>query len=552
MLKLVISDDEGKKTVVPLVRDEITIGRKEGNTIRLTERNVSRRHARIVKRSADYVLEDLASYNGIVVNNARLVEARPIRHGDEIRIGDYMLSILDEPGAQTAPQPPTPAAPPSEPIVPLLSAPAPAMPAATNGAPPAAALGKAPDSSAVPESIRGLRLVFLAPAGVPPPVMLDRMPIVLGRSEGAEVALPFSSISREHARLFLEDDKLMIEDMGSSNGVQVNGEKTKKAQLGPGDMVQLGVVEFRVARRGDSTVVIQKAAFDDKQRGRRMPVGLIGAIVGGGLVLGLAVVVAFNKMNSGAPRTDGQSLAQAPVAPVVTPPVAPPVTPEQPNPAAVAQPVSGTPAAPEAVAPAPTPPDPPVADPPVAVLPEAPAAPGVVPAAAPEVPAAAPEAPVAALPAPAAAPAPLRQTLETPRERRAREAREREAERVAHGGSRPSAPVAAASPRPAAPPPPPPPPPPPAGGGDTSASPMERVSQCRSAGGDEPTRNTCIINALRSRASSDQELRVLAATYQTAGRTAEAIRTMRTYIQRYPQGSMANTFNQYILRNSGN
>lgn len=544
MLKLVISDDEGKKTVVPLVRDEITIGRKEGNTIRLTERNVSRRHARIVKRSADYVLEDLASYNGIVVNNARLVEARPVRHGDEIRIGDYMLSILDEPGAQTAPQPPTPAAPPSEPIVPLLSAPAPAVPAATNGAPPAAALGKAPDNSAVPESIRGLRLVFLAPAGVPPPVMLDRMPIVLGRSEGAEVALPFSSISREHARLFLEDDKLMIEDMGSSNGVQVNGEKTKKSQLGPGDMVQLGVVEFRVARRGDSTVVIQKAALDDKQRARRMPVGLIGAIVGGGLVLGLAVVVAFNKMNSGAPRTDGQPLAQAPVAPVVTPPVAPPVTPEQPNPAAVAQPVPNAPATPEAAPPSPTPPEAPVAAPP-----EVPVAPPEAPVA---VPTAAPEAPVAAPPTPAAAPPVVRQTLETPRERRAREAREREAERIARGGSRPSAPAAAPQPRVAAPPPPPPPPPPPAGGGDPSVSPMERVSQCRSAGGDEPTRNTCIINALRNRASSDQELRVLAATYQTAGRTAEAIRTMRTYIQRYPQGSMANTFNQYILRNSGN
>ena len=123
MLKLVIADDEGKKTVVPLVRDEITIGRKEGNTIRLTERNVSRRHARIVKRTNDYMLEDLASYNGIVVNNTRLVEARPIRHGDEIRIGDYTLQIVDEPGVQPAPQAPTPSVP-SEPIVPLLSAPA--------------------------------------------------------------------------------------------------------------------------------------------------------------------------------------------------------------------------------------------------------------------------------------------------------------------------------------------------------------------------------------------------------------------------------------------
>ena len=40
-MKLIIEDDEGRKTVVPFARDEITIGRQEGNTIRLTERNVS-------------------------------------------------------------------------------------------------------------------------------------------------------------------------------------------------------------------------------------------------------------------------------------------------------------------------------------------------------------------------------------------------------------------------------------------------------------------------------------------------------------------------------
>ena len=49
MWKLVIEDDEGKRTVVPLTRDEYSIGRKEGNTIRLTERNVSREHARLVQ-----------------------------------------------------------------------------------------------------------------------------------------------------------------------------------------------------------------------------------------------------------------------------------------------------------------------------------------------------------------------------------------------------------------------------------------------------------------------------------------------------------------------
>ncbi len=47
---LIIEDDTGKAMAVPLTRDEVTIGRKEGNTIRLTERNVSRFHAKLKSR----------------------------------------------------------------------------------------------------------------------------------------------------------------------------------------------------------------------------------------------------------------------------------------------------------------------------------------------------------------------------------------------------------------------------------------------------------------------------------------------------------------------
>jgi pSer/pThr/pTyr-binding forkhead associated (FHA) protein len=543
MLKLVIADDEGKKTVVPLVRDEITIGRKEGNTIRLTERNVSRRHARIVKRTNDYMLEDLASYNGIVVNNARLVEARPIRHGDEIRIGDYTLQIVDEPGAQPTPTPPAPS-PPSEPIVPLLSAPAPAP----NAAPPLAshndplAMARpATDASSqpVPEHIRGLRLVFLAPAGVPPPVMLDRLPVVMGRSEAADVALPFSSISREHAKVFLEDDKLMIEDMGSSNGVQINGEKCKKGQLGPGDMVQLGVVEFRVARRGDSTVVIQKAAMDEKLAAQRRPaVGLIGAIVGGGLALGLAVVLFVNKMNPSAPTPPSAAAAQTAPQPLAAAPEAP--APTQPETPAVAQPEAPA-AAPPAAAP-------PVAAPPA--VPEAPPA-AVAPPPAPEQPEVAPP-----TVAPPAAPPVQVQHIETASERRAREHAEREAARAAAHTARPE-PAPRASPTPpraptpppvqrpvAAPTPPTPAPAPPSN--DDGMTPMQRAQACRTSTSDEPARNTCIINALRGRANTDRELGFLATTQQAAGRTADAVRTMRMYIQRYPQGPMLANFQRYI------
>ena len=108
MWKLAIEDDEGKQTVVPLTRDEYTIGRKDGNTIRLTERNVSREHARIYKKNGDatpppaatIILEDLTSYNGVFVNGLRVSHAQNLTHGDLVQIGDYRLVLQDEATAE--------------------------------------------------------------------------------------------------------------------------------------------------------------------------------------------------------------------------------------------------------------------------------------------------------------------------------------------------------------------------------------------------------------------------------------------------------------------
>jgi pSer/pThr/pTyr-binding forkhead associated (FHA) protein len=93
VFKLTIEDDEGKTTVVPLARDEITIGRLEGNTIRLTERNVSRRHARLVRQNGALYIEDLASFTGVRVNGAKIATPTPLRDGDEVQIGDYRLAV---------------------------------------------------------------------------------------------------------------------------------------------------------------------------------------------------------------------------------------------------------------------------------------------------------------------------------------------------------------------------------------------------------------------------------------------------------------------------
>src|SRR6266513_3424674 len=110
-MKLIIEDDEGRKTVVPLVRDEITIGRQDGNTIRLTERNVSRRHARLVKENGHVLIEDLGSYNGVRVNGEKITGPTRIKEGDLVEIGDYDLGIqgkLDTGDTPVAKPPPPP------------------------------------------------------------------------------------------------------------------------------------------------------------------------------------------------------------------------------------------------------------------------------------------------------------------------------------------------------------------------------------------------------------------------------------------------------------
>src|SRR4051812_8222554 len=72
---------------------------------------------------------------------------------------------------------------------------------------------------------------------------------VLGRSPQAELFFEAEEVSREHARLTVNFDHLLIEDLGSSNGTFVNDERiTGPTRLWPNQKVRLGgmaTVELR-------------------------------------------------------------------------------------------------------------------------------------------------------------------------------------------------------------------------------------------------------------------------------------------------------------------
>ena len=74
-----------------------TIGRHEDSTIIPNDSRLSRRHARIEARDGGFVVRDLGSTNGTILNGQPLDEPRPIRAGDLLQLGDTALRVGDAP-----------------------------------------------------------------------------------------------------------------------------------------------------------------------------------------------------------------------------------------------------------------------------------------------------------------------------------------------------------------------------------------------------------------------------------------------------------------------
>lgn len=83
-----------KKGGIVLISGELTIGRKTGNLLILDDEYVSGSHARIFLKNTDYVIEDLGSTNGTMLNGERLEGRTVIKAGDEIGIGSALFKVV--------------------------------------------------------------------------------------------------------------------------------------------------------------------------------------------------------------------------------------------------------------------------------------------------------------------------------------------------------------------------------------------------------------------------------------------------------------------------
>ena len=64
--------------------------------------------------------------------------------------------------------------------------------------------------------------------------------LIIGRSSELEMVLIEDMVSRHHAKITTTNDEITIEDLGSTNGTFVNGEKITKCKLKEGDRILIG------------------------------------------------------------------------------------------------------------------------------------------------------------------------------------------------------------------------------------------------------------------------------------------------------------------------
>lgn len=127
--RIIVQKGPQPNQIFDLALDQLTIGRSAANDVTITDPEISRKQARLIKQGTDYAIEDLGSTNGTFVNDRRITGLTPLHDGDIIEFGEAVVLLYEAEStlpvdlpAQPLPQPK------SAPFVPPEAQPAPKPP----------------------------------------------------------------------------------------------------------------------------------------------------------------------------------------------------------------------------------------------------------------------------------------------------------------------------------------------------------------------------------------------------------------------------------------
>ncbi|HYI02010.1 FHA domain-containing protein [Hyalangium sp.] len=95
------------------------------------------------------------------------------------------------------------------------------------------------------------------------PLKADKQ-IVIGRSSELDMVLVEDMVSRKHAKIMISSGNITIEDLGSTNGTFVNGEKVKQARLKEGDRILIGTSILKLIQQGADSVNVDEHVVKQK------------------------------------------------------------------------------------------------------------------------------------------------------------------------------------------------------------------------------------------------------------------------------------------------
>jgi pSer/pThr/pTyr-binding forkhead associated (FHA) protein len=189
--------------IIPL-QGPLTVGRGSGNDLSLDYEEVSGHHASFEPRDDTFVLLDLKSTNGTLVNGIRVNQAL-LSHGDDVEIGPVALLFFDP---------------------------------------------DAPDKEAVKRRFlrrkhtREAEFSFVDAEGLGEGVVIADIPFLIGSSEKNHLIIDRETVSTGHARLLRDKTGFHIEDLQSTNGTYVGGRKVRRHRVGHGDEITFGDAAF--------------------------------------------------------------------------------------------------------------------------------------------------------------------------------------------------------------------------------------------------------------------------------------------------------------------
>ncbi len=252
--------------------DEATIGRGRDNSVPLSSREVSQQHARVFfdAESAAYWLEDLGSLNGTRLDGEPVSGRAPLGALHVLSFGAAAeLFFLELDRGPEKPEEPETAALETTGRRTRIDAEAPILPAGLQAKrADAAAAGKPGSTTRVEESPAGLPPSLAGGHAAPVPAAAGRFGLeilgspggrfelhegdnLLGRSGRARVVVANRVLSRRHAVLRVEGDRVWLRDEGSRNHTFVGGEEISgEVEIEPASELRFGRLEARLYLTG--------------------------------------------------------------------------------------------------------------------------------------------------------------------------------------------------------------------------------------------------------------------------------------------------------------